>query len=82
MARTNEEQLLIDSAIKSVKENPLDRERWYTLGKARGWNDDTNIAKIFGDPEPKKDELIMYHWHRYIDFLAEGKEDKFWEELK
>jgi hypothetical protein len=55
----------------------LDPLFWQALGKAMGWE-----SKVFICPGHKKEEMWFYHWHRFIDHLAEGKDaDSFFKEL-
>lgn len=51
----------------------LDPAFWRALGKARGWSD-TYHADWKGD--------YKYHWHRFINHLAEGGEaEQFFKNL-
>lgn len=74
----------------------MDKEFWRALGKALGWILDATAPKELEDKLPdslKGGELIqmagltnqplwLYHWHGFIDWIAEGKSpDSFFEEL-
>lgn len=64
----------------------FDKEFWQSLGKALGWPDDKlayySLVEIDGEIENGKIPLWHYHWHRFIDHLAEGKEaEKFFTSL-
>jgi hypothetical protein len=49
---------------------------WQSLGKALGWREATHIVK-----EDTQDDWL-YHWHRFIDHLAENKTvESFFESL-
>jgi hypothetical protein len=48
----------------------LDRNFWQALGKARGWAEKGQ----FYWPNPKFVEGWVFHWHRFIDHLSEGKD--------
>ena len=56
-----------------IRESPL---FWQALGKALGWT-------IPVDPDWRRyNNTWQYHWHRYIDWIAEGKDaDSFFKEL-
>jgi hypothetical protein len=49
----------------------LDPSFWQALGKARGWDEHLTSKLLptwYGRPE------WQYHWRRFIDHLAEGKD--------
>ena len=52
-------------AIRRLKENPLDRERWIDAGKAMGWGKNSDGVIVYRD--------WLKQWHNFIDHLAEGK---------
>lgn len=72
-------QFLLNSTI-DTRHSFFDPAFWQALGKALGWKSDTfehtrgSHADDFADVEPchcgERDWL--YHWHRFIDHLAEG----------
>jgi len=62
----------------------LDPKFWQALGVSLGWNTSTyqeGVAKFFDyDGNRRYVEAVfrepntwLYHWHRFLDFLAEGK---------
>jgi len=83
---------------KTVIEVFLDPDFWRALGKAEGWkkkvcsrcgiiptyavkNKSSICYSCCIEPRIDIDEQI-YHWHRFIDHLAEGKEaEEFFKEL-
>lgn len=75
-------------AIERLKENPLDRERWIEAGKSLGWDGRTccdrcgkECWQIRGACRDRQlIQVWKYHWHRFIDDLAEGKSiDSYFE---
>lgn len=59
----------------------LDRDWWAALGKTMGWGEiclscHNNVSFCC---EKRYNENWLYHWHKFIDHLAEGKtaEDYF-----
>ena len=57
----------------------LDPDFWKCLGKALGWE---GMRGVYTDGNRKKTEEWLYHWHRFIDHIAEGKKpDEFFNEL-
>lgn len=64
----NEHKIIIEMAVVF-----LDPTFWQALGKARGWRKDWPTE---GSPD------WLFHWHRFIDHLAEGKDaESFFESL-
>lgn len=71
----------------------LDPIFWQSLGKAMGWPKETKEVQLDGfnleamdngvHPTTKGFEYNwQYHWHRFIDHLAEGKDaESFFESL-
>ena len=52
----------------------LDPLFWIALGKAEGWDGSTWTSQY--------QDGWLYHWHRFIDHIAEDKDiDSFFEEL-
>lgn len=53
----------------------IDPSFWQALGRALGWKEHDNLIGII---HPH----WLYKWHRFIDWIAEGKSpDSFFEEL-
>lgn len=53
----------------------LDPLFWQALGKAMGWKEEMWWVNNYI-------EAWKYHWHRFIDHLAEGKDaDSFFQDL-
>lgn len=66
-----------------VREDPL---FWQALSKAEWWegriSHDVFKAELYGDIEYHDVEPWIYHWHRFIDHLAEGKDiESFFKDL-
>ena len=71
--------------------NYLDPLFWQALGKSLGWKKNKGCQcchkvecdySTTGCPWYQTEEYI-YHWHRFIDYLVEGKNaESFFEELK
>jgi hypothetical protein len=72
----------------------MSKDFWIGLGKAMGWVHvrctKCNVdVRPWGECEcdeeevmPKLQEAWLYHWHRFIDHLAEGKDtESFFEQL-
>ena len=67
----------------------LDPLFWQALGKAMGWLKYTRDDECSADnldikeiSNQKWNETWLYHWHRLIDHLAEGKDiESFFEKL-
>lgn len=62
--------------LAQMREDPL---FWQSLGKALGWGKDFNLIITHPNMGPVgsvKDKTLdwKYHWHRFIDHLAEGKD--------
>lgn len=62
----------------------LDPLFWQALGKSLGWRGNydsykrNRTTKILGEYKP----IHQFHWHRFIDHLAEGKNvDDFFNKL-
>jgi hypothetical protein len=65
------------SFIVPVAETFLDPHFWHALGRALGW--EQNVKTVHA-VENGRSTLVtragqhwLYHWHRFIDHLAEGK---------
>lgn len=57
----------------------LDPLFWQSLGKAMGWKD---VGETYGLPVSMASIGWLYHWHRFIDHLAEGEDaESFFEKL-
>lgn len=51
---------------------------WQALGKQQGWKDTDNNPHLARNKMPQ--EEYMYHWHNFIDHIADGKSvDSFFE---
>lgn len=63
----------------------LDPKFWQCLGKALGWfyPDGRSVAKyINNDPKRTQKDMWIWHWHQFIDHLANGGiPDEFFEKL-
>ena len=86
----------LEKLVEATKVNPMDRENWINLGKALGWakpcysckkpvvNDNDGHGGCCGwlhEDEYGKPAHV-YHMHRFIDWIAEGKSpDSFFEQL-
>lgn len=84
-----------DAIEKAIEEGWLNPFFWQCLGNALGWGADGHNWSTGGevcdycgavDPEGSNKEVYdqcwLYHWHRFIDSLAEGKSaDDFFNEL-
>jgi hypothetical protein len=77
--------MVVEQMAKSHKDFLLNPLFWKALGKACGWfyPDGRSVAKyINNDPKRTQKDLWLWHWHRFIDHLAEGKdEESFFNEL-
>ncbi len=85
------------SALNAEELIYLDPTFWQSLGKALGWSEGAwgsgLVCAKCGKPECgrgywcgqdnwEKKEPWLYHWHHFIDHLAEGKSpDSFFEAL-
>ena len=64
-----------------------DPKWWQALGKAEGWGDKLMFCGVCGnglgrDSDDVFEEEWKYHWHRFIDHIAEGKDiDSFFNQL-
>jgi hypothetical protein len=65
---------------RSVEMAFLDPFFWQALGKARGWGE---LKLPNRSPIGQHEEgRWFFHWHRFIDHLAEGKDaESFFESL-
>lgn len=58
---------------------------WQALGNSLGWfyPDGRSVAKYTNnDPKRTQKDMWLWHWHRFIDHLAEGKDiDIFFNDL-
>lgn len=63
----------------------LDPLFWQALGKSLGWfhPDGRSVAKyINNDPKHTEYDMWLWYWHRFIDWIAEGKSpDEFFASL-
>ena len=63
----------------------LDPLFWQALGKALGWGDYAPYGLESESPAGYDDARLnswRWHWHRFIDHLASGKDvDEFFKEL-
>ena len=65
------------SFIIPVEETFLDPVFWQALGKALGWDQTVLTVHEVENGRPtivtRAGQHWLYHWHRFLDFLAEGK---------
>lgn len=76
-----ERSFIYKSSHKNVsfKDMLIDSKFWQSLGKAMGW---VIYEDCFNCQSDKKQEEWLYHWHRFINHLAEGKDiNSFFETL-
>lgn len=72
-----------EKSTLSISQTLLDAEFWKFCGKARGWTNSLRCPHCATAYKPKTVKYgvpgWIYFWHRFIDFLAEGKtaEDYF-----
>jgi hypothetical protein len=60
----------------------LDPLFWQSLGKARGWNKPQEIEERRATHSRFTKKNWLFHWHRFIDHLAEGKTaESFFKDL-
>ena len=73
----------------------LDPSFWQSLGKAMGWKPvhetcGSEMSLLHGDShcvvcreDTSEYQAWLYHWHRFIDHLAEGKSaESFFEKMR
>jgi hypothetical protein len=71
------------SFMVAVEETFLDPQFWQALGRALGWNHAMMTVHEVENGRPtvvtRAGQHWRYHWHRFVDCLAEGKtpEDYF-----
>jgi hypothetical protein len=57
----------------------LDKDFWSALGKARGWGVSNSVLYDEGEVYTSG---YLYHWHRFLDHLAGGKDaESFFADL-
>ncbi len=65
------------SFIVPVEETFLDPAFWQALGQALGWDHTVITVHEVENGRPtivtRAGQHWLYHWHRFLDFLAEGK---------
>jgi hypothetical protein len=65
------------SFIVTTEETFLDPEFWQALGRALGWEHRLMTVHKVENGRPtvvtKPEQHWLYHWHRFIDYLAEGR---------
>jgi len=65
------------SFMVAVEETFLDPQFWQALGRALGWNHAMITVHEVENGRPtvvtRARQHWLYHWHRFLDFLAEGK---------
>ena len=71
----------------AVEETFLDPEFWRALGRALGWDHAIMTVHAVENGRPtlvtRAGQHWVSHWHRFIDFLADGKTaEDFFESLK
>ena len=72
--------------IVAVEETLLDPEFWQALGRALGWDCEMITVHVVDNGRPtvvtRAGQHWRYHWHRFIDYLADGKgAESFFENL-
>ena len=71
----------------AVEETFLDPEFWRALGRALGWDHAIMTVHTVENGRPtlvtRAGQHWVSHWHRFIDFLADGKTaEDFFKSLK
>jgi len=65
------------SFIIPVEETFLDPDFWHALGRALAWDHEVmtvhEVAYGRSTLVTRAGQHWLYHWHRFLDFLAEGK---------
>jgi len=65
------------SLMFRVEETFLDPAFWHALGRAMRWNHEVMTVHAVEHGRPtivtRAGQQWLYHWHRFIDHLAEGK---------
>ena len=65
------------SFIVPVEETFLDPDFWHALGRALAWDHEVmtvhEVAYGRSTIVTRAGQHWLYHWHRFLDFLAEGK---------
>jgi len=60
----------------------LDKYLWQALGKALGWKREGRDNNEWHHNLSTGKPWWLYRWHRFIDWIAEGKDvDEFFEQL-
>lgn len=86
---TNQMKIRIDAI--DWRQTTLDPAFWQALGRARRWSE-AEYSVSFGSTHPTLSTRFggraytlntwRYHWHRFIDHLAEGKDaESFFKDL-
>ena len=65
------------SFIVPVEATFLDPDFWHALGRALAWDHEVMTVHKVENGRPtvvtRAGQHWRYHWHRFLDFLAEGK---------
>jgi hypothetical protein len=65
------------SFIVPVADTFLDPNFWHALGRGLGWDHELMTVHTVENGRPtivtRAGHQWLYHWHRFVDFLAEGK---------
>ena len=65
------------SFIVAMEETFLDPEFWQALGRALRWDHGPMTVHKVEDGRPtvviRPEQHWLYHWHRFIDYLAAGR---------
>ena len=65
------------SFIVPVADTFLDPNFWLALGRGLGWDHELTTVREVENGRPtlvtRAGQHWLYHWHRFVDFLAEGK---------
>jgi len=74
------------SFMVAVEETFLDPVFWQALGRGLGWDHELVTIHAVDNGRPtivtRVGQHWFYHWHRFIDFLAEGKTvEEFFESI-
>ncbi len=72
----------VDYCVMEIWLDPL---FWQALGKALGWQEATRVVVPVQNANPIRHyagTVWQYHWHRFIDHIADGKDpDDFFKAL-